>query len=405
MPVARRPLSGVARSLQLALPQISASFPYLWLRDACQCPKCVHPSTLQRLHRLADIPADICPATDGVDLKQDGVHIRWADGHESFHSFTFLERYSSASSLFSFHRDVPAESWNASTITQSPDLFVPYDDLSKPSRLLGAMTQLTRFGLLFLTGVPTDNAEGATCETRRLATLFGEIRPTFYGELWDVKNIAGSRNIAYTNLDLGLHCDLQYFEHPPRYQILHCIRNRVIGGKSVFADGLHVANTIRRTRPEDFNILSTTRVPFHYINDGHHLHHEHPTIDLERIPTLSSAEPTVKYINYSPPFQAPLLLSPTLLELHTALKHFAALLDVPDNRVEHVLREGDAVLFDNRRVLHARTAFTDTGHGVDGEANRWLRGCYVEMDSLLDCGRVLRANIEKGKPGSVNYNI
>ncbi|KAI6132875.1 hypothetical protein EV401DRAFT_159249 [Pisolithus croceorrhizus] len=405
MPVARRPLSGVARSLQLALPQISASFPYLWLRDACQCPKCVHPSTLQRLHRLADIPADICPATDGVDLKQDGVHIRWADGHEWFHSFTFLERYSSASSLFSFHRDVPSESWNASTITQSPDLFVPYDDLSKPSRLLGAMTQLTRFGLLFLTGVPTDNAEGATCETRRLATLFGEIRPTFYGELWDVKNIAGSRNIAYTNLDLGLHCDLQYFEHPPRYQILHCIRNRVIGGKSVFADGLHVANTIRRTRPEDFSILSTTRVPFHYINDGHHLHHEHPTIDLERIPTLSSAEPTVKYINYSPPFQAPLLLSPTLLELHTALKHFAALLDVPDNRVEHVLREGDAVLFDNRRVLHARTAFTDTGHGVDGEANRWLRGCYVEMDSLLDCGRVLRANIEKGKPGSVNYNI
>lgn len=404
MPVAR-PLSGVARSLQLTLPQINASFPYLWLRDACQCPKCVHPSTLQKLHRLTDIPADICPATDGVDHKQDGIHIRWTDGHESFHSFTFLERYSSASSLSAFHRDVPAKSWNASTITKSPDLFVPYDDLSEPSRLLGAITQLTRFGLLLVTGVPTDNTEDATCETRRLATLFGEIRPTFYGELWDVKNIAGSRNIAYTNLDLGLHCDLLYFEHPPRYQMLHCIRNRVMGGTSIFVDGLHVANTLRRTHPEDFNILSTTRVPFHYINDGHHLHHEHPTIDLERVPTSSSAERTVKYINYSPPFQAPLLLSPTLLEFHTALKHFAALLDVPDNRMEYVLREGDAVLFDNRRVLHARTAFTDTGHSVDGEPNRWLKGCYIESDALLDRGRVLRANIEKGKPGLGSCNM
>lgn len=162
-----------------------------------------------------------------------------------------------------------------------------------------------------------------------------------------------------------------------------------MGGTSIFVDGLHVANTLRRTHPEDFNILSTTRVPFHYINDGHHLHHEHPTIDLERMP----------------PFQAPLLLSPTLPEFHTALKRFAALLDVPDNHMEYVLREGDAVLFDNRRVLHARTAFTDTGHSVDGEPNRWLKGCYIESDALLDHGRVLRANIEKGKPGLGSCNM
>ncbi|KAI6145156.1 hypothetical protein BKA82DRAFT_127702 [Pisolithus tinctorius] len=390
-------------SLQLKLPQINASFPYLWLRDACQCPKCVHPSTRQRLHRLSDIPADIGPATDdSVDLKQDGVHIRWTDGHESFHSFTFLERYSSASSLSSFHRDIPAEPWDASTISQSPDLFVPYDDLSQPSRLLSAITQLTRFGLLLVTGVPTNNTDDATCETRKLANLFGEIRPTLYGEVWEVKHIVDSRNIAYTNLDLGLHCDLLYLEHPPRYQILHCLRNRAVGGMSIFADGLHTANTLRRTHPEDFNILSTTPVPFHYINDGHHLHHEHPTIELEPIPTSPFAERTVKYINYSPPFQAPLLLSPGLLEFHTALKQFATQLDVPGNRMEYVLREGDAALFDNRRVLHARTAFADIGCDVDGKPNRWLKGCYWEADPVLDRGRVLRASAENAKPKPVS---
>lgn len=76
------------------------------------------------------------------------------------------------------------------------------------SRLLAAINQLTRFGLLFVTGVPTERTDNATCETRKLVTLFAELRSTFYGDLWDVKDITNSRNIAYTNLDLGLHGDL-----------------------------------------------------------------------------------------------------------------------------------------------------------------------------------------------------
>ncbi|KAL4076772.1 hypothetical protein V8B97DRAFT_2022055 [Scleroderma yunnanense] len=390
----RRLLSTSSR--QITLPRLNASFPFLWLRDACQCPKCVHPSTLQKLHRLSDIPADTCPAPDGLNLEDDGIHIKWTDGHESFHSFTFLERHSTPSKLSIFHRDTQSQSWDASTVTSSPDLFMPYSDLPKPSRLLAAIDQLTRFGLLFVTGTPSDLTDNATCETRKLANFFAELRSTFYGDLWDVKNVTNSRNIACTNLDLGLHADLLYFEHPPRYQILHCLKNRVIGGTSIFADGLHVAYTLRKTYPEDFDILSTTPVPFHYINDGHHLHHEHPTIELEPLATSSSAERSVRYINYSPPFQAPFLLSnPTLPMFHSAFKRFSLLLDNPANRVEYTLREGDAALFDNRRVLHARTAFTDAGQGITSEPNRWLKGCYIEADAVLDRGRVLRTNIEE----------
>ena len=47
-----------------------------------------------------------------------------------------------------------------------------------------------------------------TCELRALAAAFGRIRYTFYGHVWNVRNIKESRNIAYTNLDLGLHMDL-----------------------------------------------------------------------------------------------------------------------------------------------------------------------------------------------------
>ena len=41
-----------------------------------------------------------------------------------------------------------------------------------------------------------------------MARLFGEIRPTFYGLVWDVKNKRNSKNIAYTNLNLGFHMDI-----------------------------------------------------------------------------------------------------------------------------------------------------------------------------------------------------
>lgn len=67
------------------------------------------------------------------------------------------------------------------------------------------------------------------------------------------------------------------------------------------------------------------------------------------------------------------------------------------NILRYTLREGDAVLFDNRRVLHARTSFTSDGRvDADGEMDRWLKACYLEADTALDRGRVLRTKLENG---------
>ena len=166
-----------------------------------------------------------------------------------------------------------------------------------------------------------------------------------------------------------------------------------MGGTSVFVDAINAANRLRAARPTDFNILANTPVPFHYINAGNHLHEEHPTIELDHhADQHSSEEKPIRFINYSPPFQAPLPPS-TPPEFYTALRHFVSFLEDPSARYEYTLREGDAVLFDNRRVLHARTAFQDTAQGSDtynGEPNRWLKGCYLEADALLNRARVLR---------------
>lgn len=171
----------------------------------------------------------------------------------------------------------------------------------------------------------------------------------------------------------------------------------MLGGTSVFVDALHAAERLRASHPSDFRILSTTPVPFHYINNGNHLHHSHPTIELDQCYTGDAIQAPIKYINYSPPFQAPLPPS-TPTEFYSALERFVAYLDDPSSQFEYTLREGDAVLFDNRRVLHARTAFQDPAESeatvsVDDTTSRWLKGCYIEADTVLSRGRVLREKL------------
>ena len=308
------------------------------------------------------------------------------------------------------------EAWTNKSISESRDLFIPYETINNPEGLIKAITQLCKYGLLFVSGVSNKETSNNACELRALAEKFGEIRRTFYGPLWDVINVRNSKNIAYTNLELGLHMDLlcvapfrikrlptqclcRYFQHPPRYQILHCLRNRVVGGTSIFVDSLHAARVLRDTHLNDFDTLTQTPVAFHYINDGHHLHYNHPTIELAPLSTLSSpsSQLEISHVNYSPPFQAPLPLS-TPKEFYSALQQFAKLLNDPQNTYEYTLLEGDAVLFDNRRVLHGRTAFNgpECEPDKEGGTNRWLKGCYLEADALVDRMRVLRTKIVKG---------
>ena len=71
----------------------NTNFPYNWLRDSCQSPESVHPSTKQKLHRTSDIPFDIVPedGESGVRVTADGLEINWNDGHKSVFEKHWLE--------------------------------------------------------------------------------------------------------------------------------------------------------------------------------------------------------------------------------------------------------------------------------------------------------------------------
>ncbi|KAH7099282.1 Clavaminate synthase-like protein [Auriculariales sp. MPI-PUGE-AT-0066] len=368
-----------------------SNFPYRWLRDSCQCPSCVHPSTRQKLHASSDIPRHVQPAAP-VKLSNNALHVRWT-GHkmDSVYDRAFLKAYATPVGTREMHGDehLTAQGWTAAQLEAKPARFVAYEDLrNDPERRLVAFEHLAQTGLLLVTGVFHAETSNETCELRQLANVFGEIRHTFYGQTWNVVAKKGSTNIAYTSLFLGLHMDLEYFAHPPRLQLLHCLRNQVVGGTSLFVDALAAAEKLRSLHPEAFSLLASYPIPFHYQNDGHHLHYAHPTIELD--PTSGA----IRQLNYSPPFQAP-LPADTPDAVFDALELFANTLEEDGRMFKYLLREGDAAVFDNRRVLHARDSFHDPMEDGtdDGEPMRWLKGCYVEADPLLDRARVLRKEI------------
>jgi gamma-butyrobetaine dioxygenase len=86
------------------------------------------------------------------------------------------------------------------------------------------------------------------------------------------------------------------FQHPPWYQILHRLRNQVIGGTFSFVDALHFVRTLCETRPHYPDTPTKTCDSFHYRNGGRYLNHKHHIIELD----ATTGE--ILYIDLYPPF-------------------------------------------------------------------------------------------------------
>ncbi|KAI7888199.1 uncharacterized protein EV154DRAFT_426169 [Mucor mucedo] len=371
----------------------TSTYSYLWLRDNCQCPRCLHPSSSQKLHSSADIPLDIKPTT--VKIIGEEAEITWdaplrhekeMEAHVSRFPLDFLRRYQSseASEKFRFNHLVP-KTWSSDEYKLE---WVSYDDYMKTDEGLHTVVQrLYNKGLVFLKDVPlTDEA------CTQVAERIGPIQETFYGRDFDVKNIAKSINIAYTSLYLGFHMDLMYLDSPPGIQLLQSLQNSVTGGASIFVDSFRAVELLKEKYPEDYEILATTPVTFHYLNNGHHMYYKRPTIVTGEPQSGPAWE---SHVNYAPQFQGPMDdLSPKEAKrFYSAFQKFADFVEDDSLRYQLTLQPGQLVMFANRRVLHGRTSFDPTS------GDRHLKGTYLNLDSLKDKLRVL--NQQYGYDSSV----
>ena len=237
------------------------------------------------------------------------------------------------------------------------------------------------------------------CPQRRCVAFGKSIKNTFYGETWDVRSIPNAKNVAYTHQHLGFHMDLLYMKQPPRLQLLHCLRASTSGGASLFSDSYHAVQKLYESDMHTFKDLCTYPTTYHYDNDGHHYQQSRPMIQLK--PDVSAYSDTsditshIECVNWSPPFQGPFsgdyASGTALRRWHSAAKAFRDLTEHKDAIYERQMAPGECVIFDNQRVLHARTAF-DVG---DIGKERWLKGTYLDWDPWMSKLRVLNKELSE----------
>ncbi|KAK2798472.1 hypothetical protein FQN50_008832 [Emmonsiellopsis sp. PD_5] len=380
-----------SRAIQIQLGKVKPRLiSNILLRESCLCAQCVDQSTKQREFRISDIPLDIKPR----EVKNEGDHlvVKWDNdipGYDSSHTSIYPRDVLARLTKFAYtgktHRSRGRVLWDKATFGNNQHWISFKDYMEDNSKFFYFMQSLYRFGLVFVKDIP-DSSE----MVEKIATRMGPLRNSFYGMTWDVRSVPNAKNVAYTNKHLDFHMDLLYMKDPPGYQLLHCLRNSFEGGESLFVDTFKAAQTLRKNKPQHFELLAKHRTSFEYENNNEHYQHSHPVIELDIRPpflrTPQLPEFLIKCVNYSPPFQGlPQPSSPDhQMKVVTAMKAFADELAKPENIYELKLNPGECVIFANRRVVHARKAFTvsDATQAGDNGAERWLRGAYVDDDAL-----------------------
>jgi len=216
-------------------------FPAVWLRHNCPCPDCRDPVTGQRLVDITQIPNGL-GATVTAEFP-DSIEVTFTpDGHRSVFSRAWL-----AASALDAGAAVPAADWAGYLA----------DDSVRES----VLDAVVRYGAGLLRGVPaTEGMVTAVAET------FGYVRETNYGRIFDVRVVADPANLAFTSRAIAPHTDNPYRDPVPTLQLLHCLRDASAGGETVLVDGFAAAAALRDADPVSFGVLTSTPIPFAYVD-------------------------------------------------------------------------------------------------------------------------------------------
>jgi gamma-butyrobetaine dioxygenase len=352
----------------------TSEFSSHWLRD--NCPSDRDRSNGQRLVDIADLPTD--PRIQAALLQPDSVVVRWETepGTTSF-DLAWLARHAPGEPGFR-GPELTGRLWLGGAPLDFGWSTFEQMRADPEARLLW-LTRLLQDGIAFLREVPREDSGvlGA-------ASLVGQVAETNYGLVFDVRSVPQPENLAYSDLGLGLHTDNPYREPVPGFQLLHVKVASDEGGESLFADGFAIAEHLRATEPECFKLLTQTAVPFLYRSKDAELYAERPFIQL-------AVDGSVVAVHYNNRSIAPMRLPAGETEpFYASYRAFARLLREPRFQLQLHLSDGELVAFDNRRVLHGRTAFRSARYP------RHLRGCYLTRDSVYSQAALLRRKLTEG---------
>ena len=343
-----------------------SNFNYLWLRD--NCPTAHDKDSRHRMFNILDVSTNI-NAKD-FKINDDGkLVIQWSEGdHTSYYDPNWLRK--NCYTLKNKKKYIsPYKLWNSSLQNDLSAISVEHDEIISSDQGLIKWLEILHFkGIAIVKNTPV-NKESAFPVLNRIS----HTRETFFKTPFEVVNIPKPNNSAYSAHALKNHMDLPWFETPPGYQFLHCLTNSATGGDSSAVDGFAVADYLRKNEKEIFETLINVPLKFRdkdYTQESIRGFHA-PAISLTKDSDYND-------IRFSVATMDALDCHPNIMEkVYKAHHKFGNLLHDNKFQIKFRLNPGDIFSFNNRRVLHGRTAFDpNSGH-------RHLQGYYIDRDEIL----------------------
>ena len=366
-------VSLLGKGLELVIDGDNAYFNYFWLRDNCSTSW--DNSTQERIFNILAEPDDLHPLS--AQLNGHQLEITWQNGHRSSYDLQWLERWHRGEK----HGDLAVRArkpWYSDHY-QSMARFNYADLIANPASVANWAEAMLDQGIVLVQGMP-DSDETLSS----LGELFGRVRPSFSGYVFDVYSKAKPENLAYTSKALELHTDLPPEELAPGIQFLHCRINDAVGGNSLFVDATAVANALKEKHPDYFRMLTEYKTPFRYTTENQDVRAK------QRIIELDPDNGEVSGINFSLHLADVFDFNQREMDhFYPAFRKFGQMLQDPQYLMTFRLHAGECVVFDNHRIAHGRAAYQD------GSGARHLRGCYVDRGELRSTYRVLRAKHPK----------
>lgn len=346
----------------------------VWLKHFCHCPKCRDPHSEQWQQPPESIRGSY--TLSGVQVDGENVTVSWGDEEEVGHTGTFPIKWLQENVYGKEVLEKRAREACPEPLTGKPSEF-NYGDIteSKDARLSWLLSIL-RDGFSLVRNVPT--VKGTI---KKVGDLVYAVQKTRYGDIYDVEIADNPDNLAYKDHPLPLHSDIPYYESPPGIQLLHCLKKDscVEGGENVILDLMHAAEQFREDHPHDFEVLTKVPVTFYRIyktssassleTPAYHVYHR-PFITV-------GYDNRVISVYWSQHMEGVLCAHQDMVEpfYEARWKWSHYMIGFP---IQHRIRlqPGDLLIFNNRRMVHSRTALKLNG------GQRHLQGAYVNIDDF-----------------------
>mgnify|MGYP003855888501 FL=1 len=338
--------------------------PALWLMERCRHEAIFDQRSSQRLFNPHQLSDDLSLVSVKINDNQT-VSLTFNDNHSETLELDHLR-----AELFAKDCIPKPIQWNA----QDEKIYFSWGQiLSDDAYLHSVVHQYLTHGYVLLTDVP---AEKDTIID--VASKFGHIRTTNFGQYFEVYSKKDANDLAYSSAPLDPHTDNPYRQPVPGIQLLHSLINDAgEGGRSTLVDGYAVCVQLRAESEEYFQLLTTVPTHFEFIDHNAIIKRERTLISLD-----SHGE--VSEIHYSPRLDyIPLMSEEKTKKFHKARKRLSELLSNSEFEIQFRLQAGELMMFDNNRVLHGRTGFCTS------EGERHLQGCYIDADGPRILYRVL----------------